>query len=412
MSHLFNYKKYNKILISCLISSIYFSSGVLFEPSVLCKNKKIEETTKQRNELVKKKKQQEKDLKNNINNIKSETERKENIDSKISEVKSQIDIINLYISELNNKILELEKQIENTKLKIKEKVELLKEALVSIYVAGDTMAIDIVLGAKDFNDFLDKADIVRSVSGTIKELIDTLNECINELEAQQKQILELKEEQKLELKKAENQRAELQKLYEESEKLISEYEKSKEQIQKEIDENDSEIKALNSEIKKYYEEERRRIEEEKRKNKNYVEPKINKNGLVWPVPGYSKITSYFGETSNRSKAHNGLDIAGAGIYGAPVVAMAEGTVISVNTVVNSKGQGGGGYGKYVVIDHGGSTSTLYGHLSVVSVSKGQKVTRGQTIGNVGSTGFSTGPHLHFEVRENNIRKNPLNYVNY
>ncbi|MBP3320617.1 MAG: peptidoglycan DD-metalloendopeptidase family protein [Clostridia bacterium] len=394
-------------LLVCLCSTITSPSTI----SVNITKDNIVEYKQKQNELIKQNKEKIKDIRNTVKNIKDEKKNKLDIDNKIAHVKKEIDETNVYISELSSQIRELEIQIEETKQIIKEKIELLKEALVSIYVAGDTMAIDIILGAKDFNDFLDKADIVRSVGGTIKELIDSLKEYIGSLETKQNRVLEIKEHEKAELKKSEASRAELQKLFEESEKLLSEYEKTQKQFQKEIDENDSAIRKLNAEIKKYYEEERRRIEEERRKNKNYVEPVVDTSNFVWPVPGYSKITSYFGEKTNRTRPHNGLDIAGAGVYGAPVVAVTSGTVIAVNSVVDANGQGGGGYGKYVMIAHGNKISTLYGHLSVVSVSKGQKVTKGQTIGNVGSTGFSTGPHLHFEVRIDNIRKDPLAYVN-
>ena len=395
-------------LLACLCVNIMTPSTI----SVTITKDNISEYKKQQTELINKNKEKIKDIKNTAKNIKDEKKNKNEIDSRINVVKKEIDNINAYIAELNSQIRELEIQIEENKSIIKEKIELLKEALVSIYVAGDTMAIDIILGAKDFNDFLDKADIVRSVSGTIKELIDSLKEYITSLEDKQSRVLEIKDHERAELKKSETSRAELQKLFEESEKLLSEYEKTQKQYQKEIDENDSEIRKLNAEIKKYYEEERRRIEEERRKNKNYVEPVVDTSNFVWPVPGYSKITSYFGEKTNRTRAHNGLDIAGSGVYGAPVVAVSSGTVIAVNSVVDANNQGGGGYGKYVMIAHGNKISTLYGHLSVVTVQKGQKVTKGQTIGNVGSTGFSTGPHLHFEVRIDNIRKDPLNYVKY
>ena len=122
------------------------------------------------------------------------------------------------------------------------------------------------------------------------------------------------------------------------------------------------------------------------------------------------ISSGFSDTQNRSHVHGAIDIAGRGIYGANIVASAAGKVIMVNSVVNSQGQGGGGYGKFVVIDHGNGISTLYGHMSGVAVSKGQSVSQGQVIGNVGSTGFSTGPHLHFEYRVNGVRRNPLEIV--
>ena len=111
------------------------------------------------------------------------------------------------------------------------------------------------------------------------------------------------------------------------------------------------------------------------------------------------ITSNFNDTYQRSVPHGAIDIAGSNIYGAPVVASASGTVQYAGPC--------GGYGNRVVINHGGGISTLYGHMSSIAVSAGQAISQGQVIGNVGSTGFSTGPHLHFEYRVDGVRKDPL-----
>lgn len=128
---------------------------------------------------------------------------------------------------------------------------------------------------------------------------------------------------------------------------------------------------------------------------------ITKEDFVWPVPGYTTVTSGFNDGQGRAHVHGAIDIAGAEIYGAKVVASNSGRVM----VANADGWGGG-YGKYVVIDHGKGKSTLYGHMSSVNVKNGDKVSVGQKIGNVGNTGFSTGPHLHFEYRVNGVRTDP------
>ncbi|MBQ6708282.1 MAG: M23 family metallopeptidase, partial [Clostridia bacterium] len=104
------------------------------------------------------------------------------------------------------------------------------------------------------------------------------------------------------------------------------------------------------------------------------------------------------------RMHTGIDISGGGINGQRIVASKAGTVTYANWGY------GGGYGNYVIVDHGGGYSTLYAHCSSLAVSSGQYVKQGQTIAYVGSTGASTGPHLHFEVRINGNHTNPLNYV--
>lgn len=123
--------------------------------------------------------------------------------------------------------------------------------------------------------------------------------------------------------------------------------------------------------------------------------------FMWPVPYTRNITSGYGMRWGRM--HTGIDIASAGVYGQPIVASDSG-------VVTWAGYDSSGYGNYVIIDHGNGYKTLYGHCSSLAVSNGQSVSKGQTIAYVGSTGNSTGPHLHFEVRSGNARLNPLGFV--
>lgn len=147
----------------------------------------------------------------------------------------------------------------------------------------------------------------------------------------------------------------------------------------------------------------------------YVPPTVSDSGFAWPVPTCSYITSYFGYRWGTN--HNGIDISNGNIMGSAVVASQAGIVITVNNscthnyAKQSSCGCGGGYGNYVVISHDGTYSTLYGHLTSAAVSVGDYVQQGDTIGYAGSTGFSTGAHLHFEVWENGVKQNPLNYVN-
>ena len=134
---------------------------------------------------------------------------------------------------------------------------------------------------------------------------------------------------------------------------------------------------------------------------------VSNKGFMWPAPSVHSISSSYGYREG-GEFHTGLDIADGNCYGATVVASKSGTV-------EWAGYDDSGYGNYVIINHGDGYKTLYGHCSSVSVSQGQNVTQGQTIAAIGSTGQSTGNHLHFEVRtgdERSDRQNPLNYVSY
>jgi murein DD-endopeptidase MepM/ murein hydrolase activator NlpD len=131
----------------------------------------------------------------------------------------------------------------------------------------------------------------------------------------------------------------------------------------------------------------------------------SKGNFTWPVPGVTSLSSPFG--SRPEGYHKGVDIASGGIYGKAIVAADSGKVIQAS--FGGNGNGYSGYGNVVVIDHGNGYSTLYAHCSSIAVSKGSLVTKGQIIAYVGSTGDSTGPHLHFEIRVNGVANNPMNW---
>jgi murein DD-endopeptidase MepM/ murein hydrolase activator NlpD len=129
--------------------------------------------------------------------------------------------------------------------------------------------------------------------------------------------------------------------------------------------------------------------------------------LLWPaVKGSTYISCDYGWRFSGTDFHTGIDLTGGGIYGQPILAAASGTVIYSQTTYTA----GKGYGIYLMIDHGSGISTLYGHCSALAVTTGDTVTRGQVIAYVGSTGWSTGPHLHFEVRINGTYTSPWPYI--
>ena len=143
-------------------------------------------------------------------------------------------------------------------------------------------------------------------------------------------------------------------------------------------------------------------------------PAPSSSGFVWPIPGFYYISSGFGARWGRN--HNGIDVGDAGISGGAIVASKAGTVTFVNnSCTHNYGKSsscgcGGGYGNYVMIQHDGTYTTVYGHMTNAIVSVGDYVQQGQVIGYAGSTGWSTGAHLHFEVRVNGYPKDPLGFV--
>ncbi|MGN0669623.1 MAG: M23 family metallopeptidase, partial [Oscillospiraceae bacterium] len=142
------------------------------------------------------------------------------------------------------------------------------------------------------------------------------------------------------------------------------------------------------------------------------------SGFRWPLdPQFHRITTYYGYDPWRNGNHGGIDVVGSGVPvgNANIYTVQSGTVIKVsNTCTHDYSKYyscgcGGGWGNYIVVDHGGGVSTLYAHCRKIFVYEGQQVTRGDVIGLVGCTGWSTGDHLHFEVRENGYRVDPFKY---
>ena len=160
-------------------------------------------------------------------------------------------------------------------------------------------------------------------------------------------------------------------------------EKSIDALQKKADELEAELKRIAS---------------------SSTNSKYTGGTMTWPLPGYYGISSYFGNRLHPVlkvyKMHTGVDIAGAGCNGKNVVAAANGKVITAGWI--------SGYGYTVMIDHGGGIVTLYAHSQKLLVKKGDTVKAGDVIMLVGSTGYATGPHVHFEVRVNGKYVNPLN----
>jgi murein DD-endopeptidase MepM/ murein hydrolase activator NlpD len=172
------------------------------------------------------------------------------------------------------------------------------------------------------------------------------------------------------------------------------------------DQYEQQQKNVQSQIDQQVADLRRQEEANKKNDPSYDAGKDNgaTGSMMWPCPSCHTITSEFGwryhPIYHTQKYHSGVDIGAS--YGASIVAADGGTIITAGSV--------SGYGNCVVINHGNGITTLYGHMSSIAVSVGQKVSKGQTIGYVGSTGNSTGPHLHWEVTVNGVRQNPLNYA--
>ncbi|MEA5050533.1 MAG: peptidoglycan DD-metalloendopeptidase family protein [Oscillospiraceae bacterium] len=310
-------------------------------------------------------------------------DRKAIVQQQINVLKQSID---LKQEELNVRQQELEAKIAEREATY----ELFKERLRAMYMTSDTSTLSAILSASSFSEFLVNADALKRISAHDTELIE-------KLEAEEKEIEAAKKAIEDELSSLESDKAELDTKYNE---LASLYKEANEQLtssqalqaatQDDYDAIIAQFNAMNAQWEALM----------GTGNPTYVG-----SYYTWPVPGYSRISSGFGYRwlYGVYGFHGGIDICGSNIYGKPIIASDTG---QVRTATYSSY----GYGNYVIIDHGGNNWTVYGHMSSIAVSSGEWVSQGQVIGYVGSTGNSTGPHLHFEIRINGTKVNPLDYV--
>jgi len=352
----------------------------------------------------------------------------------VETVTEEIKICYEKIGILDTNIADKQKEIDKANAEIEDDMDILRQRIKTIYISGDVSNLEIILGAKDFTDFLDKLQLVQYVSNHDSQLI---NEVRTQLDAisEEKAALEADKEALNEEKaKLEQKQDELNTLLDENKEVLANLQSSADNAKLQLSLSEEELSGLSAEIQEYYRQQREALAAQQAaaaaQNSNSggssgddnggsstyeTDPSptiINSGGgWVWPTPGCYYLTSQYHEPRSY-EYHDAIDI-GAGM-GTPIVAANSGTVVSsYNGCYHSNSGGnwcncGGGYGNYVWILHDNGYETIYGHMINTTVSTGQYVSAGQVIGYVGSTGWSTGAHLHFELRINGVKSNPQN----
>lgn len=402
----------------------------------------VESLQQKLEELDSKNKEYQKILDSAQNDISKQEEYNNTLASKIENLDEKISVTRESIDGLNKKITDSQAKITQGNKDIEDQVDALCERLRAIYMAGSASDLEIILGAKDFSDMIDKMTLVKNLSKYDQELIDNVN---SKLEVINKEKDEL-ETNKAELEKSETSLKtdldDLNQTLEENKEILKDLYVKTDEAKNFLANSDNKKAQIESEIAKYYAEQAAAQAKQQQQAQSSASaqtdtstsddsssddsssdytptpspsPSVNPSssgGYVWPTPGFYYLSSLWNE-DRTTYNHGAIDIAGGGIMGATVVAAASGTVAYTNTYCphnwgkSSSCGCGGGYGKYVWIDHGNGKETIYAHLSSVAVSPGQHVAAGQTVGFVGSTGYSTGPHLHFECRYNGVKYNPM-----
>lgn len=356
---------------------------------------------------------QKNQLKSNLTDVKSllnDLENsKANLANYIEELDSDLEDINEKIDNLTVLIADKEFEIEITKNELEEaKAEedkqyaTMKKRIKFMYEKGNSSYIEMLFSSRSFIDFLNKAEFISRLSAYDRHMLDNYIEVKENVAAKEATL----EQEELDLKAAKeavlNEQDAMETLIADKEEEITEYESdisNKEaaiaEYEAMIAEQDQIIKDLEAAIAA----EKKRLLEENRKAIVY-----DGGQFKWPAPSYKRISDDYGNrihpTLGTQQFHNGLDMAAPS--GSPILAAYNGEVIAASYSPTM--------GNYAMIDHGDGLITIYMHAASLSVKQGQMVTKGEQIGCVGSTGRSTGPHLHFSVRLNGSYVSPWNYL--
>ncbi|MDO4943757.1 MAG: peptidoglycan DD-metalloendopeptidase family protein [Ruminococcus sp.] len=431
---------------------------------------KLDELEKKQAELDEKIAQTKDDISAEEENQAAIEEQINTVQETIMTLENSISDLNAEITGLEDSIAQKEIQIAEKKQEIEDGVQDFKSRIRTMYVAGSSSYSDILIGATDFYDMLMKIELVKRVAEHDDNMIDNLIDLKKRYEADEADLnaeKESLEKTKADLQEQEDahqkQKDKLEELFAQSEAYLEQlaidqknFEDNKETILKEEEEFEKLLEDLyieQAQIEAKEEAERKRLAEEaerkrqeelikqqQQQQQNNISSSgtsgssnaggtttgsqgstdnssygyVDKSMFTWPVPGFYHIS--YGVGWRWGAYHKGIDIWSQGIRGANICASAAGTVILVsNTCTHDYGKNyscgcGGGYGNYCIIDHGNGYWTLYGHSQRITVTQGQHVEKGDVLGQIGSTGHSTGDHLHFEVRLNGVAQNPSNYV--
>jgi len=338
----------------------------------------------------------------------TEIDRKEVLDRRIMLTGLEIDNINETINQYNTLIREKEYDVIVAQNREETQLERYRLRVRDMEENGIISYLEILFDSTSFSDLLARWDFVSDIMRADENTYNALIRARNDTEAAKVALEETKEELEEERAYVEELKAELEVQLEEAHALIRQMEadiETEQQLRDQVIEDERrvqrEINTAVAELAKQQEADRlARIRAAQRNQQSTGTTWVTGTGeLMWPVSG--QVTSGFGIRKHPvfgdMRMHNGIDIGAS--HGTNVVAADSGTVIT--SAYNSS------YGNYVVISHGSGVTTLYAHLSSRSVSVNASVSKGQVIGLVGSTGISTGPHLHFEVSVNGSRVNPL-----
>lgn len=326
--------------------------------------------------------------------------------NKISVVEQKVDAARESIRLMDEQILATEKKLEASRVEYQSTIDLFAQRITALYKSGSISTLEILLNSRSFSDFAMKTELMACVARHDQAMLDKIEEYLEKTKEDRESLQAMRAEETQIKKDLEDDQKELEALYAENRAVINRLEADKQKTNELLQANEEEDAELEEKLQDLI---RKKTEEEQHRQQGGIPVTPSVPGMHdgfsprWPVPGVGlgNITGHFGDIYDfDSGPHKGLDI-GAN-YGTPIVAAQAGQVISAEFHYS--------WGNNVLIWHNGTFSTRYAHCSSLAVSVGDYVEQGDVIGYVGSTGFSMGNHLHFEVYYNGVRVDPDPYL--
>lgn len=313
------------------------------------------------------------------------------LDESIQTTKETLDHLNTEITKKEEEISKIETELETITKKYNSQKELLDARLVAMYETENTNYLDVVLGARSISDFISSYYLIAEIASYDIDLLELVENQKKQIEEKNLQISNQKEKLEKEKRTAQKTEIALSNTKILRQNYIQKLSEEEQALQAEIDEYNNQVNEIEAEIKSLA------------ATVSFGED-YRGGAMKWPIYGHYNITSNYGMRTHPItgvyKLHTGVDISAT--VGTDFTAMADGIIV--------KAEYNSAYGNMVIIDHGGGVQTLYAHGSQIIATLGQEVHAGDVVLKVGSTGYSTGPHAHFEVRINGSPVNPLEYV--
>jgi murein DD-endopeptidase MepM/ murein hydrolase activator NlpD len=369
-----------KVILIVLVLSLLASTTAIFGNEINQINSKLDQIRDSTQGISSELRESEKQLKvidNEIAKIKND----------IADTHNELKGLQLQIQETELHIARTEDELAFASMQIEEKKDQLARRLDAMYRNGNIAYAEVLFNSRDFSELMSNLDMVQLIVDYDVELLQFLDEQRTivedrkaELETSRRLLVELEQQEK-------NRQEFLLASRGTQERLAQDLQQNKAALKRQLDQLEKEAKDLEQVLL--------RLQSEG----EYI------GGVMkWPVPGYTRISSPYGNRMHpilkTKRFHAGIDIPAP--TGTNIIAASAGRVAFAGTQ--------GGYGRTVIIDHGGGIMTLYAHNSQLLVSEGDQVTQGKVIAKAGSTGMSTGPHLHFEVRENGKYVDPMPWL--